>query len=159
AIAEASRAVERCVRDIEREAAGRAHYQQAEIYRLRGECEEAEKSYREAARSGFDPQPGLALLRLGLGDRDAAANLIRRFVGGTNDRLARIRFLPAHVEIMLVVGSLDEARAASVELTESARTLKTPVLTAIADHACASVQLADGNPQAVLDPARRAFRI
>jgi len=33
------------------------------------------------------------------------------------------------------------------------------VLTAIAQHACAAVSLAEGNPQAVLDPARRSFRI
>ena len=34
AVEEARRAVERCVRDVEREAAGRAHYQEAEIHRL-----------------------------------------------------------------------------------------------------------------------------
>jgi DNA-binding CsgD family transcriptional regulator len=157
AVDEARRAVTRCVRDIDRHAAGRAHYQQAEIHRLQGAFELAESAYREASRSGFEPQPGMALLRLALGDRHAAASASRRMVGTTRERLARTRFLPAHVEIMLAMGELEEARAASTELQETAAVLKTEVLTAIAEHACGSVYLAEGNPQAVLSPVRRAF--
>lgn len=157
AVEEARRAVERCVRDIERDAAGRAHYQQAEIHRLRGESALAEAAYRSASRSGVEPQPGLALLRLAHGDRDAAASAIRRVVGATSDPLQRTRFLPAHVEIMLAAGDLDEARAASRELQETASSLNTEVLFAIAAHACGAVQLAEGNAHAVLDPVRRAF--
>ena len=159
AVDEARRAVTRCVRHIERDAAGRAHYQQAEIHRLRGDFELAAAAYREASRSGFEPQPGLALLRLAQGDSNAAASASRRVVGATSDRLARTRFLPAHVEIMLAVGDLEEARAASDELQETAARLNTDVLSAIAGHACGSVRLAEGNPQAVLDPVRRAFGI
>ena len=159
AVAEAKRAVTRCVRNIERDAAGRAHYQQAEIHRLRGEFDEAESAYREASRAGFEPQPGLALLRLAQGDSDAAAAASRRMVGATAQPLARIRYLPAHVEIMLAVGDLDEARAGSRELQESAATLSTDVVAAIAAHADGSVRLAEGEPSAVLEPARRAFAI
>jgi tetratricopeptide (TPR) repeat protein len=83
AVDEARRAVQRCVRDIERDAAGRAHYQQAEIHRLRGEFELAETAYREASRCGFEPQPGLALLRLAEGDTTAAASASRRMIGAT----------------------------------------------------------------------------
>jgi len=147
------------VRDIEREAAGGAHYQQAEIHRLRGEFEAAETAYRSASRSGVEPQPGLALLRLAQGDRDAAASAIRRMVSATSGRLQRTRFLPAHVEIMLAVADLDEARAASQELAETAAHYNTDVLIAIAAHACGAVHLADQNPGAVLDPVRRAFGI
>ena len=43
---------------------GQAFYQQGEIHRLRGEFDAAEAAYREASRSGREPQPGLALLRL-----------------------------------------------------------------------------------------------
>jgi hypothetical protein len=64
AVDEARRAVQRCARGLEQEAAGRAHYQQAEIHRLRGEFALADAAYREANRSGFEPLPGLALLRL-----------------------------------------------------------------------------------------------
>jgi ATP/maltotriose-dependent transcriptional regulator MalT len=158
-VAEARRAVVRCVRDVEREAAGRAHYLQAEIHRLRGEFALAEAGYREANRAGFEPQPGLALLRLAEGDPDAAASASRRAVGATRDRLARARFLPAHVEIMLAVGDLEEARAAALELEETAATLNGEALKAIAAHARGSIQLAEGDPHAVLAPARRAFGI
>jgi DNA-binding CsgD family transcriptional regulator len=159
AVDEARRAVERCVRDVEREAAGHAHYRQAEILRLRGEFERAEAAYREASRLGFEPQPGLALLRLAEGDVEAAAVASRRMVAATRDRLARTRFLPAHVEIMLRAGDLEEARSASRELAETAADVNTEVLAAIAAHAAGSVQLAEGNASAVLDPVRRAFRI
>jgi ATP/maltotriose-dependent transcriptional regulator MalT len=159
AVDEARRAVTRCVRNIEREAAGRAHYQQAEIHRLRGAFDLAEAAYLEASRSGFEPQPGLALLRLAQGDTGAAASASRRIIAATRDRIARLRFLPAHVEIMVAAGDLDAARAASQELQDTAAGLDTDVLGAIAAHAQGTVALAQGNPQAVLEPARRAFRI
>ncbi|HEY7638620.1 MAG TPA: response regulator transcription factor [Steroidobacteraceae bacterium] len=157
AVEEARRAVLRCVRDIERDAAGRAHYLQAEIHRVRGEFELAESAYREASRCGFEPQPGLALLRLAQGDVDAAASASRRMIAATRDRVARTRFLPAHVEIMLAHGDIDEARTASRELEEAAANLNTDVLSAIAAHAAGAVNLAAGNAHAVLDPVRRAF--
>jgi len=158
AVEEARRAVQRCVRGIERDAAGRAHYLQAEIHRVRGESDLADNAYREARRCGFEPQPGLALLRLAQGDVDAAASASRRMIAATQEQLARTRFLPAHVEIMLAKGDLDEARAASRELDEAAATLNTDVLHAIAAHAAGSVNLAAGHAQAVLDPVRSAFR-
>lgn len=159
AVDEARRAVQRCVRAVERDAAGRAHYQQAEIHRLRGEFELAKAAYREASRSGIEPQPGLALMRLAEGDTNAAAGASRRMVGATRDRLARTRFLPAHVDIMLAAGDLDAARAACQELQETAASLNTEVLAAIAARASGSIHLAEGNPHAVLDPVRRAFGI
>jgi DNA-binding CsgD family transcriptional regulator len=159
ALEEAQRAVGRCVGDFDREVAGRAHYQQAEIHRLRGEVAEAEAAYRSASRGGVEPQPGLALLRLAQGDREAAASAIRRVVGATNDRLQRSRLLPAHVEIMLAVGDLEEARGASRELDKTAASFDTEVLAAIAWHANGAVHLAQGNPSAVVDPVRRAFGI
>ena len=58
AVEEARRAVERCVRAIEREAGGRAHYQEAEIQRLRGEFAAAEAAYRNASRSGMSRNRG-----------------------------------------------------------------------------------------------------
>src|SRR5262245_900431 len=97
-----------------------ALYQQAEIHRLRGEFALAETAYREASRAGFEPQPGLALLRLAEGDKNAAANASRRMIGATSERLARTRFLPAHVDIMLAAGDLDAARVACEELQQTA---------------------------------------
>ena len=159
AVDEARRAVERCVRSVERDAAGRAHYQQAEIHRLARRIRAAEAAYLESSRAGFEPQPGLALLRLAQGERDAAASAIRARRRATHERLPRMRFLPAHVEIMLAIGDLDAARAASQELDEAALEPDTEVLVAIAAHAHGSIQLAQGNRRAALDPLRRAFGI
>jgi DNA-binding CsgD family transcriptional regulator len=159
AVVEARRAAERCVRPPEREAAGRAHYQEAEVHRLRGEFDEAEAAYRSASRFGVEPQPGLALLRLAQGDRDAAVSAIRRMIAATGDPLPRTRFLPAYVEIMLAAGDLDGARSASRELDDTAARFDTSVLRAIVGHARGAVELAAGNASAALDPARRAFQI
>jgi DNA-binding CsgD family transcriptional regulator len=60
---------------------------------------------------------------------------------------------------MLAAGDLEEARTASRELQDSAATLNTEVLVAIAARACAAVHLADGRPHEVMEPARRAFGI
>jgi DNA-binding CsgD family transcriptional regulator len=157
ALEEARRAVDCCVGPFDRETAGRAHYLQAEIHRMRGEVAGAETAYRTASRFGVEPQPGLALLRLAQGDGEAAARAIRRLVSATDDRLERTRFLPAHVEIMLAVGDLEEARGASRELDETASAFNIEALAAIASQACGAVQLAEGNARVVLDPVRRAF--
>jgi DNA-binding NarL/FixJ family response regulator len=159
AVQEARRAVERCVRDVERSAAGRAHYQQGEIHRLRGEFALAEAAYLEASRAGCEPLPGIALLRLAQGDTAAAASASRPAVAAVRERLARLRLLPAHLEIMLAAGDLDEARAASRELQETAASLDSEVLDAIAAHARGSIHLAAGEAHAVREPARRAFEI
>jgi hypothetical protein len=60
---------------------------------------------------------------------------------------------------MLAVGQLDEARAASLELEQAASRFNSAVLSAIAGHARAAVRFAEGEPQAVLDPVRRAFGV
>ena len=159
ALEEAQGAVSRCVGDFDREAAGLAHYEQAEVHRLCGEVVAAEGCYREASRCGVEPQPGLALMRLGQGDRAAAANAIRRVAAATGDALARTRYLPAYAEIMLAVGDIEEARTASRELDQTAAGFKTDVLTALAWQTWGAVQLAAGNARAVLEPVRGAFRI
>jgi DNA-binding NarL/FixJ family response regulator len=159
AIEEARRASGRFTQSIDRETTANAHYQQAEIHRLRGEFSAAEEAYASASQFGRDPQPGLALLRVAQGRCDAAATAIRRALSATNQRLARIRLLPAYVEIMLAVGSFDEAREACKELDESARSLDIEVLAAMAAHARGALQLSEGDAQAALGPLRHAFMI
>ena len=102
ALEEARRAAERFTQGaLNQIACGAARYRQGEIHRLRGELDAAEAAYREASRCGYEPQPGLALLRLAQGNRDAAAAAIRRAVGETTEPLKRAALLPAYVEIML----------------------------------------------------------
>src|SRR5262249_4037590 len=107
ALEEARRAAERCVQGENPAAAGEACYRQAEIHRLRGELDAAEASYRESSRYGWEPQPGLALLRLAQGMPDTAEAAIRRIAGEAADPSKRAQLLPAYIEIMLEVGNLE----------------------------------------------------
>jgi ATP/maltotriose-dependent transcriptional regulator MalT len=159
AIEEARRASAKGRESFAPGAAGDGHYQLAEIHRLRGEHAEAEEAYRRASELGREPHPGLALLRLAQGQRDAAATAMRRVVGAVPDPMKRIHLLPAYVEVMLAAGDLDEARRASSELEQIATRFQTEVLRAMADHAAGSVRLAEGNAQAAVEPLRRAHRV
>jgi DNA-binding CsgD family transcriptional regulator len=159
ALAEARLARERCEQAMNRAATGQALYQQGELHRLQGDFDAAEAAYRDANRFGREPQPGLALLRLGQGDHVAAAGTIRRVVGETAQPLPRARVLPAYVEIMLAVGEAEEARDASRELTEIAAASESSMLRAIAAHVQGSVELSDGDPQAALVSLRSASRV
>jgi hypothetical protein len=72
ALGEARRAAERFAEGVlNARVCGKAHYRQGEVHRLRGERSAAEESYREASRRGYEPQPGLALLRLAEGKSHA----------------------------------------------------------------------------------------
>jgi DNA-binding NarL/FixJ family response regulator len=158
ALAEASRACERSVR-AHRKPPGAALYQQAEIHRLRGEHEKAEAAYREASRLGCEPQPGLALLRLAQGRTDAARAAIRRILIATSDRLQRVRFLPAYVEILLSAGAVEEARDAARELEAVADAFDSDILRASAAHAAGAVALREGDARMALGTLRRAFEL
>ncbi|HEY6051623.1 MAG TPA: response regulator transcription factor [Thermoanaerobaculia bacterium] len=157
AIDEARRASERLLASADQKQAAPAFYQQAEIHRLRGEIEEAEQAYGAASRWGWEPQPGLALLRLAQGRVEAAAAAMRRAVAAATDRMRRTRLLPAHVEVMIAAGDLDEARRAAAELEDAARSLDIEVLAAMAAHARGSLLLAEGDPRGALEPLRRSF--
>ncbi len=158
AIEEARRARERA-HGTDRQSAAAAFYQQAEVHRLRGEFTTAEEAYRSASQSGLEPQPGLALLRMMQGRVDTAAAAIRRAAGAATDPLQRTKLLPAYVEIMLASGDTEEARSASRELEEIARSLDAGVLNAMAAQALGAVELADDQVHAALRSLRRAFAL
>ncbi|HEY8494084.1 MAG TPA: helix-turn-helix transcriptional regulator, partial [Myxococcota bacterium] len=131
ALEEARRARERCEAAGNAAAAAQARYRQGELHRLRGAFDAAEAAYREASRTGWEPQPGLALLRLAQGETDAAAAAIRRLLGETADPVRRAGLLPAAVEILLAAGDLDGARGARDELVTLAE--RGGMLRALAD--------------------------
>jgi ATP/maltotriose-dependent transcriptional regulator MalT len=158
ALTEACRACERAQR-ADRRPPGAAFYQQAEIHRLRGEFEKAEDAYRSASELGCEPQPGLALLRLAQGRGDAAGASIRRLTNATSDRLRRARLLPAHLEIMLAMGDVEETRRACGELRELAQAFDTDVLRAMVAQADGAIALAEDHAGAALDPLRCAFEL
>jgi DNA-binding CsgD family transcriptional regulator len=159
ALEEAQRAGRRFEQGMNELAAAQALYQQGEVRRLQGELAAAEEAYRDASRFGWEPQPGLALLRLAQGKEEAAAAAIRRLAGETTDPLRRAGLLPAYVEIMLAVGDAEEARNACRELEEVSRGYESGMLGAMAAHARGAVGLADGDAGAALLTLRRAWRL
>jgi DNA-binding NarL/FixJ family response regulator len=137
---------------------GSAHYQLAEIQRLRGELAPAEASYRRASVAGRDPEPGMSLLRLAQGRVDLAAAAIRRALDEAEDPTTRSRLLPACVEIMLEAGDVEAARAAADDLDRLASQHAAPYLSALADEASGGVLMADGEARAALAKLRGAHR-
>jgi DNA-binding NarL/FixJ family response regulator len=140
-------------------AAGVAYYRQAELLRLQGEFEAAEEAYRNASRFGWEPQPGLAQLRLAQGKVDAALTAVRRANAEIAEPLKRAALLPAYVEIALAAGAVEEARTACLELQQLGETYESAMLGAMAAHARGSVVLAEGDAQAALATLRDAQRV
>ena len=158
ALAEAERAARRDPQRDPRSTAT-AYYEQAEIFRLRGNFAAAEDAYRDASRYGLEPQPGLALLRLKQGRSRIAAAAIRRVAGSTQLPLERAKVLPAYVEIMLGNGDLAAAHAAADELERIAERFGTELIAAAAAHARGDVELVDGDAYAALAALRRALAL
>jgi DNA-binding NarL/FixJ family response regulator len=139
--------------------AGPAHYQEGEVFRLRGQWDKADTAYRAASRFGFDPQPGLALLRLRQGKGQPALSAIRRALQSVDDTPGKLRLLPAAVEIMLAVGLADDAKALCRSLQEYARQFSFDAVRAAAAEATARVLIHDGQAEDALAHIRRAVEI
>jgi DNA-binding CsgD family transcriptional regulator len=172
AISEAQRAGQRLTGG--HPAIGLAHYQQAELHRLRGEFELAETAYRQAGRCGREPQPGLALMCLAQGDVGAAVTAIQRVQTGPQGsemtpnrpphwrwRLRRMRattpeVLAARVEILLAASEVDAARTAADELSELAVVGTASLVRALAGRAQGAVRLAEGDAASAIEALRES---
>jgi DNA-binding NarL/FixJ family response regulator len=150
-------AVRACEWLVDESAVGAAFYQRAELHRVRGEFEKAAAAFRRANELGRDPQPGLALLRLGQGKSDAADAAIRRVFDEVQDPMARVPVLAAYVEIVLAGGDVAAARAAANELSMLAGEMNAPFVSALAQGCDGAVLLAEGDPRAALSVLRRAW--
>jgi DNA-binding CsgD family transcriptional regulator len=159
ALEEARRARQRFIEAENLGRVGLALYREAELHRLLGDFELAEKTYREASRRGWDPQPGLAQLRLAQERVDAAVSSIRRVLAETAEPLKRAGLLPACVEIMLAAGDVGAADVAYLELEELAERFESAMLGAMVAHARGAVLLAKGDLPAALGPLRLALEI
>jgi len=157
ALDEARRALDRCSGISERSAAA-ALYQEGELHRLRGDFDAADQAYGGASQRGWEPQPGLSLLRLAQGRGEAAVAAIRRVVAASSKPAELTRILPAYVEIMLAADDVAEAQRASAQLTELAERLQTRVASTLAAQAAGSVELAQGNAAVAIGLLRGAFR-
>src|SRR5207237_6938263 len=89
--------VARTVRSPDPGAVGDAHYQRAEIHRLRGETDEAERAYRAANERGREPPPGLALLWLASARGDVVAAAVRPVLGMPAEALRLVRLRRAGI--------------------------------------------------------------
>jgi hypothetical protein len=187
---------------------GRCRVHRAEILRLRGSCNEAERQAllaceelrphlrRElgwplnelgrirlhkadlagaeeallaAHRAGWDPQPGLALMRLAQGDAATAAASIRDALEHPlrvpskerppNSDLQRAPLLEAQVEIEIAAGDIGRARSAADELELVAARFESKALVAGAAHARGRVRLADGDAAGAEQSLSEAVRL
>jgi tetratricopeptide (TPR) repeat protein len=132
--------------------------------RLRkGDLRGAEEAFLAAHHAGWDPQPGLALVRLAQGDTTLAATLIRDALAHPmnvpskelppNTELRRAPLLEAQVEIEIAAGDLHRAQSAAEELSRIAVVFESRALAAGAILAHGRVRLAAGDAAG----ARRAF--
>lgn len=143
--------------DVDLWAAGCASYIRADLARLQGDFDAAEEGFSEAARLGYEPQPGLALLRLARGSSQAAAAMVRRSLAETADVARRVELLFAATEILLAVDDAAGAAAAVDELATTAARKRSPVVTALHQQALGAVHLAADGPAAALTPLRAAL--
>ncbi|MGW8315644.1 MAG: LuxR C-terminal-related transcriptional regulator [Bacteroidales bacterium] len=138
---------------------GEAYYRKAELHRLAGEFESAEDNYREAAKWGRNPQPGLALLRLAQGQDDAAETSIRNTLRGISDTIKRADILPAAVKILIAVKKTEEALEAVEELNTISIQFDAPYLQATYAHCRGAVFLADGKFNPALEYLQKALKL
>ncbi len=148
---------ERACRTLgEHPAAGEAYYQLAELHRLRGQAEEADRCFQEASRWIAEPEPGLALLRLGQGRIGEATSGIRNALAGATG-VRRARLLGACASILVAAGELREAEQAAAELAAIGRGLDSPLLHAMATQAEGECALARGDGGAAMPVLREAW--
>ena len=121
----------------------------------RGDVDGAEEAFVAAHRVGWEPQPGLALVRLAQGDAAAAAASIRDALERPSrvpskelppdTDLQRAPLLEAQVEIEIAGGDLGRAQSAAEELERIAVRFRSTALVAGASLARGRVRLAEGH--------------
>jgi DNA-binding CsgD family transcriptional regulator len=137
--------------------AGEALYETGDVRRRLGDLAGAEAAFERAHELGFEPQPGLALLRLAQGKVEAAVAALRvAITGASGGRLHRTRLQWAFADAALAAGDLDAARSAADELDAIASEAEAPVLAASAATVRGSLLLAEDDVPAAMTSLRRA---
>ena len=154
--AEATRASEELM-EFDPMGAAQALYETGEIRRRIGNLTGAEECFARAREIGFDPQPGLSLLRATSGNVDAALAGLRLAAATiTESRLRRARVLGALVDVGLSVGDLDGASEAADLLVALAADSDAQILETTATTAAGALLLARGEAQAAVVGLREA---
>ncbi len=135
----------------------------------RGDITGAEEALLAAHRAGWDPQPGLALVRLAQGNAATAATSIRDALERPlrvpskerppSTALQRAPLLEAQVEIEIAAGDPGTARTAAAELELVATRFESKALIASAALARGRVRLADGDAAGAEQSSSEAVRL
>jgi tetratricopeptide (TPR) repeat protein len=135
----------------------------------RGDIAGAEEALLAAHRAGWDPQPGLALVRLAQGDVSTAAASIRAALERPlrvpskerppNTDLQRAPLLDAQVQIEIAAGDIGGARSAADELELVASRFENKALIASAALARGRVLIADGDAAGAEQSLAEAVRL
>jgi DNA-binding CsgD family transcriptional regulator len=140
------------------EACGFALAERGDLFRLRGEYAAADAAYAEAGAYGFEPQPGLAMLWLAQGRREAAHAAMTRLLAETAGAPRRSRLLPAAVQVLAAVGDVARAGECAAELTAIAQSFGCAAVTAESQDAAGLVALAQDDAAGALPHLRQALR-
>jgi DNA-binding NarL/FixJ family response regulator len=159
AVEQADRACERLGDPPGQPALGMAFYQRAELARLGGDLNEAERLYRQAADHGRRPEPGMARLLLAQGHIQRARETVEAAVFEEPSAPVRIPLLAAQVDIALADADVESARHAAGQLAEAARVVSASVAEAMSAYANAAVLLAEAEPSDALRSLRRALGV
>ncbi|ROR00360.1 hypothetical protein EDE04_6924 [Streptomyces sp. 2132.2] len=134
----------------------------------RGDLSGAEEALLAAHRLGWDPEPGLSLVRLAARDIDTADASIREALARPlpvpskelppTTGLRRAPLLDAQVRIALARGDVNTARDAARELAEVAVRFESSALAAAAVRARGEVLLAEGDATAASELFADAVR-
>jgi DNA-binding CsgD family transcriptional regulator len=156
AVDEFDRAVRRYLATAVRGPIGLASAEKGDVLRLLGDLQGAGVSYELALDHGYEPQPGLALLWLATGRRDAALGAARRLVAETGGPVERSRVLPGVAEVLLACDAVDEARRVAVELERVAADFGCAGLQATSAYVAGCVELEAGDAPGALPYLRKA---
>jgi class 3 adenylate cyclase len=127
---------------------GPANYEIGEVRRRLGDLRGAEAAFVRAHEFGYNPQPGLSLLRLAQGKVETAAAGIHQALSATgSNRCLQVRLLAAQAEIALAAGDPQTAVSAADEIESIVSDYESAALHALAASVRGAVRLAEGQPE------------
>jgi serine/threonine protein kinase len=138
--------------------AGEAFNELGELSLRQGNYPEAEAAFRQAHEYGYDPVPGLPLLRLAERKGPAALRMIGRALAECPaDRLRRAKLLSARITIALALGETSIAKTDVSELTKTITDFPCPAFRAHALLGRGALALVRGDPTAAAPILRDAW--
>lgn len=137
---------------------GDAHRVLGEVRLVRGDLEGAEEAFLRSHQLGWDPNPGLGLLRLAQGRPEAALRCLEGGLasGDWSVRQRRAFVLAALVRAAVAAEEPDRARRAMAELEEAPETWDTAAAGAAVARARGELALAEDDPESAATHFREA---